>query len=196
MVEDNRHPHGADAQPPGPTTPGSTQPPDTGDVHPPPGGLLHASIRTEKSDASFGWVLGLIIGAMCFVALVQWAILRFYNDYEAYQAKIKASRYPLATTPSTGLPPEPRLEQVNRMAEIESPNVFLREASKESVLRGYGATQEKGYVHIPIDRAMDYLADKLPAREEQPAAEQRKRQDGLVDYGASNSGRMFRGKTP
>jgi hypothetical protein len=43
---------------------------------------------------------------------------------------------------------------------------------------------------------MDFLAGKLPARKEKLTAEQARRQNGLVNAGASNSGRMFRGEQP
>ena len=87
------------------------------------------------------------------------------------------------------------MEQINRMEKIEKGNVYLREETKEAKLANYGPVGD-GYVHIPIDRAMDLLADKLAARPEQPSEEQAKRQNGLVDAGEPNSGRMFRGPQP
>jgi len=158
----------------------------------PPGGLLHAEVRHEHSDASFRWILGIIIGAMVFAAIVHAVVLRFFYSYQDYQDVIKRSNYPLASTHAESLPPEPRLEQVNRMAGIEKGNVYLREEGKEARLHSYGSTEED-YVHIPIDRAMDFLAGKLPARTNQPTTDQARRQNGLVDAGESNSGRMFRG---
>jgi hypothetical protein len=50
---------------------------------------------------------------------------------------------------------------------------------------------DKGVVRIPIGRAMALL--KLSVRQEPPAGQQR-RDNGLVDAGESNSGRMFREK--
>jgi hypothetical protein len=50
---------------------------------------------------------------------------------------------------------------------------------------------EHGFIRIPIRRAMDLLANKLPARQEPPVS-QRRKANGLVDAGESNSGRMFR----
>ena len=93
----------------------------------------------------------------------------------------------------TSLPPEPRLEQINRLEKDKVSNTFAREKEKEDFLHSYGQTPEKGYVHVPIERAMDLLAGKLPARKEQPKDKQSLRENGLLDGGAPNSGQMFRG---
>lgn len=52
---------------------------------------------------------------------------------------------------------------------------------------------ENGFVRIPIEQAMAWVVrtDKLPARQQPPASERRK-ENGLLDAGESNSGRMFR----
>jgi len=177
MDEQNRNPDASGVAPPAPAVP------------------EHPSVRYETRDASFRWIIGLIVGAMIFAAVAHYAVLRFFRSYDAYQATIKASHYPMAGAPSTRLPPEPRLEQLDRLAGVESGNVALRQEAKESVLHSYGSVSD-GFVHIPIDRAMDLLADKLPARAEGPGEDQAKRQNGLVNDGESNSGRLLRGKTP
>ncbi len=168
------------------------RPPDATPDEPPPGRLLHPSVRSEHSDARFGWIFGLLLAAMFLAFVVHTAVWRFFLNYRSSEAAIKASRYPLAPTAVAPLPANPRLEQINRLAENERGNVYLREVSKDIALQNYGDAGN-GYVHIPIDRAMDYLADKLPVRAQQPSAEQARRQNGLVDAGESNSGRMFRG---
>ncbi len=56
-------------------------------------------------------------------------------------------------------------------------------------------TSEKGYVQIPIDRAMELVVPRLKVR--QPTAGPGATKDrGLVDGGESNSGRMLRGTSP
>jgi hypothetical protein len=181
MVEENRQ-HG----PPDHPEEGNYQP---------PGGLEHASVNYEHSDVNFRWILGLLIGAMIFAAVVHYVILRFYYDYAGYEASIKQSQYPLATD-NGRLPREPRLEQLNRLADVEKGNVYLRQEAKEEVLHSYGpvAGQEE-YVHVPIEQAMDYLAqkDRLPAR---PGKESDRKGNGLVDGGAPNSGRLLREEVP
>ncbi len=174
--------------------PGPPDRPEEGNHHP-TGGLEHASVSYEHSDANFRWIIGLILGAMVFAAVVHYVILRFYYDYAGYEANIKRSQYPLATD-NGRLPREPRLEQVNRLANIEKGNVYLREEVKEEVLHSYGSLPgEEGYVRVPIERAMDFLAEgnRLPARRQ---AERGKKQNGLVDGGQPNSGHLLREEAP
>jgi hypothetical protein len=161
------------------------------EVHQSNGQPEHPEVQYERTDANFRAILFIILGTMALAALIQAAVLAFFYDYRDYQAEIKKSPYPLAPTPSTALPAEPRLEQVDRLAGVETPDVYQRMESKEKVLNSYGDTPEKGFVHIPIERAMKLLENKLPARPA-PQAEQVEKSSGLVDAGESNSGRMFR----
>jgi hypothetical protein len=164
------------------------------EIHYPDGRIEHPAVRYEHRDASFRGVALVLIGLMCVASFHFYMVLWFYHRYAGYEAAIKRSPFPLAAEPSEQLPRSPRLEQVDRLANIKSPDVSLREGVREQVLQSYGATSEKGFVHIPIDRAMELLANKLPARKGQPAKPPR--DNGLVDSGASNSGRMFRKEGP
>ena len=162
---------------------------------PPPGIPEHPEVRHERSDASFGWILGLLIGGIVLAALIHFVLLRCLRDYENYQATIKRSAFPLAATPREGLPAEPRLEQLDRLAQVETLNVYVRQASKEEQLHRYGPTPEEGFIHVPIERAMTFLGEqnKFPVRKGAPPGDPR-RENGLLDAGDSNSGRLFRGK--
>jgi hypothetical protein len=163
------------------------------DETPHPDGLLeHPSVRYEKTDANFRWILGLIIAAAILGAIMFYVIWQFLAGYREYQAEIKKSPFPLDPRPSTALPPEPRLEQLDRARGIERSNVYEREKTKEEILAGVGPTDEKGFVHIPIDRAMKHLAGKLKARQKPPAGVGN-RDNGLVGGGQPNSGRKLRG---
>ncbi len=159
------------------------------EMHRPDGRVSHPDIRMEHSDVNFRWILGLILGAMAFAALVHYLILVFFLNYREYESAIKQSPFPQAPGPSDVLPREPRLEQLDRVAGIEKPNVYERQATREEVLNRYGLTNEEGYAHIAIQEAMKMLENKLPARAT-PAGQQR--DSGLVDAGESNSGRTFR----
>jgi hypothetical protein len=195
MVEPNHlpEPNAPRPEPAPPADPPGA--PEVRDGPAPTGELLHSEVRYDRSDASFWWVFGVVVAGAIVLGVFTYVIHRFFHDYAAYQAEIKKSPYTLAPEPATSLPPEPRLEQLNRLEEVRRSDVYIREESKEKVLASYGPAGS-GYVHIPIDRAMDRLAGKLPVRDQQPSEEQARRQNGLVDAGASNSGRMFRGKEP
>jgi hypothetical protein len=161
------------------------------EIHHPDGRIEHPSVRYERTDASFGCILSILIAALIFGIVAFAGVRLFFDEYRNYQAEIKKSPYPLAPEPSTALPREPRLEQIDRLAEVETPNVHEREAAKEKILNSYGATQESGFVHVPIERAMSLLADKLPVRAK-PPANQTEHSNGLIDAGESNAGRVFR----
>jgi hypothetical protein len=155
-------------------------------------GLLeHPQVRYERSDVQPRGVLIVMLAALFIGVLAFLGVWYFYQRFNAYESAIKQSPYPLATQPSTQLPAEPRLEQVDRLAGVETPNVFLREQSKEAILHSAGPTADKGFAHIPIERAMQMVADELPVR---PQKKERGpvKDNGLLDSGAPNSGRLFR----
>jgi hypothetical protein len=156
----------------------------------------HPSVRHEPSDANFGWIM-VILSIALFVGLIAYLLLwGFLVDYRTYQDSIKKSPYPLAPNQSTALPPQPRLEELERATYSDAENVFRRQEVRETTLNEYGRTGEKNFVRIPIEQAMRSLAGKgLPAREVPSSdewKEQKRRSSGLVNGGESSSGRMFR----
>src|SRR5689334_6160633 len=106
------------------------------------GQLRHPSVHHEPTDASFRGVLIVLFGVMVFAALAFYGLLVYLRGYGEYQASRKKSPFPLAPGPSTTLPSEPRLEQLDRLAGVETPNVYERESSKLDLLNGYGPTAE------------------------------------------------------
>jgi hypothetical protein len=161
------------------------------EIRHPDGRVEHPLIRFEHSDANFAPILLILIVVMGIATIHFASVWWFFKRYQGYQAAIKRSSFPLRPGPSDQLPAEPRLEPVDRMAAIEKGNVYVIEARRERVLNSYGSL-EPGYIHIPIRRAMDLLADKLPARAKPPGNAQK--ENGLLDGGEPNSGRMFRGE--
>jgi hypothetical protein len=109
-------------------------------------------------------------------------------------AEERKSRFPLAQSPSEDLPPPPRVEQLDRLEGYRRSNVARREGINLEELSRYGQTDEKGFVQVPIDQAIRHLAGRLPARKEQ--AEREPRDNGLVDGGEPNSGRLFNRRKP
>jgi hypothetical protein len=156
----------------------------------------HPSVRHERTDANFRWILGLVIAAAVLGLVVFGVVWLLFREEHNRLAEARKSSFPLAPRPSTALPPEPRLEQLDRLSEIERSNVYVRQKAKEEILASYGATDEKGFVRIPIEQAMKVLATtkKLPVREEK--AGPRRRDNGLVGGGEPNSGRLFNRRKP
>ncbi len=156
----------------------------------------HPSVRYEPKDANFRWIIGLILAAITFGVFLQFTVWDFFRGERDRLADTRRSKYPLAPRPSTALPPEPRLEQLDRLRGDEVVNVYVRQELKLDRLSRYGQADEKWYVHIPIDRAMEVLGTgkQLPARSEQAGG--KPRDLGLVDGGEPNSGRMFNRRKP
>jgi len=170
------------------------RPPDTHEaVGRPDGQLEHRTVQYERTDASHRWIIGLFGAAVVLGVLILGGVWLFFARYREYQGEVKKSPFPLAPTlapaPSPTSPPEPRLEELDRLSGLKTPTAAHVVAMREAALNSYGPAEE-GFVHIPIDRAMQFLEDKLPVRAEAP--EDRGKGNGLVDAGEPNSGRMLR----
>ncbi len=156
----------------------------------------HPTVRHERTDANFRWILGLVIAAAVLGLILHAVVWLIFRDERDRLAEVRQSSFPLAPKPSTALPPEPRLEQLDRLSEIERANVYARQKAKEEVLASYGNTDEKGFVHIPVGQAMKLLAttNKLPARQVNVLPPPR--DNGLVSAGEPNSGRLLNRRKP
>lgn len=164
------------------------------EIRHPDGRIEHPQVRHEKRDVPFHWLLILFL-VLCAVGAVQFVLIRsYFHTQEHNQSVRKASPYPLAPRPSGRLPEGPRLEQIDRLAGIESANVHDREMASQRILSTYGHTPDKGFIRIPIWRAMHEVLHELPVRKQQPSA-QPPQDDGLLFFGDPNSGRVFR-ETP
>ncbi len=149
----------------------------------------------EASDVRFRAVLiGVVVVVLLGAGQFYWVWL-FFRDTER-QANESRQADGEVTTHELILPPEPRLEQLDRVAGIETSEVRAIEAPKERLLSTYGATDETGFIHIPIQRAMDLALDQLPVRKQPPSRDGLVKDRGLLDSGESNSGRLFREETP
>jgi hypothetical protein len=171
----------------------------------PDGRIEQPQVKYEKTDASFGAIVAIILGALVFAAFVHYVILLFFFDIHKHEAQRKESSHPQAPTAEQlfkTLPRQPVLEEVDRRAGIQSNDNYKRQVKRELRLDSYGTTEEQGFVHIPIDRAIELMGQEgqrlksrpppTSAEEKKRYEEQRRRSGGLVDYGESNSGRMFR----
>jgi hypothetical protein len=178
----------------GPSPPWYPREREPEEIHHEDGSIEHPSVRYERTDVRFRGVFFLLVLTAVFASLHYFSVWEFFWIEQHDLDRLKKSPYALAPAPNMSLPAEPRLEQLDRLGKIENENVYLIEASKERQLDRYGPTEETGYIHVPIDRAMKFVVDKLPVRKEQPPGQSK--DQGLVDSGESNSGRMLRGGKP
>lgn len=156
----------------------------------PPAGPQHPEVHYERTDVRLRGVLVVIAGIACLASFHYWIVWWWFNRYNASESAMKRSPYPLAPAPSAKLPAEPRLEELERIANIQKEDVYVREKAKETILNGLGPTDETGFVHIPIKRAMQMVAGKLPAGPAPPPGPVK--DNGLLDHGEPNSGRLYR----
>ena len=107
------------------------------------------------------WFAGILAAVAVVIYVAVWWQFRTYRDG---QARDKASAFPLAAGRDK-LPPEPRLEPINRLEGVPDTQFDERLAAREAKLHRYGwVDKEKGIAHIPIEEAMRLLENQLPAR--------------------------------
>lgn len=147
-------------------------------------------VRYEPRDVRFGWIVALIALACIIASAHYYAVLKFYGWQERAWQSQRSSPYPLVSQPSSQLPRQPRLEQIDRLENIWKEDVYLRQAAQEAALAHYGPAEEKGFVRIPIQRAIEAVAGKLPVK----PASLPPQAGGLLDGGEPNSGRCYREK--
>jgi hypothetical protein len=166
-------------------------PPGPEEVRDADGRLVRPSVQRETTDISFWGILIGVLLAAGFAALHMYLILSFFRLQLAEQRTYVATPYGRQRSPAPSLPPSPRIEQIDRMENIDTSSMYLREKAREEVLHRFGPTSEQGFVHIPIEQAIRQAANQLPARPAPPS--ETRKSAGLVDWGESNSGRLFRG---
>jgi hypothetical protein len=158
------------------------------------GRIEHPAVRYERRDIAFRGLLAVLVASVCVIAGVFYVVWHLYWSEAAMQAEAGRSPYPLAPAPSTKLSREPRLEQVDHQEHAGGADFFPRQAAKEKLLQTYGPTEDKGFVRIPIAEAMKSLAGQRPVAGRPPQSQHK--QDGLLDAGEPNSGRVYRGESP
>lgn len=154
----------------------------------PDGRLRNPEVRREHSDASLKWILGIIGGSIVALAVILFGLRVLFNGWQNRLSADRQSQFSLAPGPAASPPREPRLEQIDRLKGIDPHMIQMNQQFEQ--LNRYGPSEDKGFVQVPIDRAIELLQGKLPARQE-PSAKESRRSEGLIDAGEPNSGRLF-----
>jgi len=116
--------------------------------------------RHEAQDVNI-WAIGKVgIGLAVTTILSLFLVLGVFRYLEQQDRASQTPRPPGVEVPQQTLPPEPRL------IENEPENLKEYRASEDQVLGAYSwADPQHTHVRIPIDKAIDQLAQKgLPAR--------------------------------
>lgn len=122
----------------------------------------HGAYETTDADVPtlYKWAIAMFVVIFGAMGLM-WAL------HAALETPpVKMDHEPTAMEMERTLPPKPRL-QVNQQLDLRQ----LRE-TEDKQLHSYGWVQKQaGTVHIPIDRAMDIIAERgLPATKTPPPA--------------------------
>jgi hypothetical protein len=117
---------------------------------------LHSPRDHERTDVSIRVVLifgaVMIVSTVLIVLIVAWLYGFLERDQ---QAAFPPTLFTSPVSPPQELPPAPRLQV--------SPRIDLQQfrAEEDARLNGYGWTdRQNSLVHIPIDRAMDLIAQQ------------------------------------
>jgi hypothetical protein len=106
----------------------------------------------ERSDATFKTIAWLAGGLVVCVTLVAFAMKLLFAALDPIDADTNRAAHPLAIESA---PPPPNLQA---QPQLELAEFRLRQAK---ILSSYGwVDREAGIVRIPIDRAMDLVAER------------------------------------
>jgi hypothetical protein len=121
----------------------------------------------ETTDAEARPILNFLLFLTVFSVIVAVLMVVFYNYLERREAAEKTARYPMAAGRDRPLPPPPRLQNYP-FDDIKD----LRRSEERLLQRYQWVDQSSGVVRIPIDRAMDLVAERgLPHRTAKPGPE-------------------------
>jgi hypothetical protein len=129
----------------------------------------------EREDLSPGGVFYFMAGLAIVGIVIYFIVVGMYRFLDRYEREHQAVVSPLVTSPpytrvvgpqSTEAFPQPRLE-VNERTQLR--DIIQKQ---DETLATYGwVDKEKGTVRIPIDRAIDLIAERgLPVRQENPTS--------------------------
>jgi len=145
----------------------------------------------EKTDIrSSAFIAFLAVAAIGIGLGVIGARVWFHQELRQWQHRNSAE----SPSPKTKLPTEPRLEPLEPQSAKSSAAFVLLQREQEATLRGYGQTADEGFVHVPIDKAIEHLAKDLQSDQRPEALGTKSR--GLLTGGEANSGRVFSEATP
>jgi hypothetical protein len=143
-----------------------------------------AEVRWERRDVGF-WPVAVFVAVSVALGAghlaLNWSFFKAEKPTVTEQELVTIER-------RARLPVQPRLEQLKRTADIATDRGTLM-ASDLVRLTEFGDTDDEGFVHIPIEVAIEQVVTRLPVR---ASAEEDYRAEGLVTGGESNSGRVFR----
>ena len=123
----------------------------------------HPLVHVERTDVSYRGVMWVLLASIPLAVVIHVGVFWYFRAAHEKLADDRRSTFPLAPAPVMALPRKPRLEQLDRLSGSEQ-DTLLRDANQRAALNSYAPGDAPGFVRVPIERAMQRLADKLPAR--------------------------------
>jgi hypothetical protein len=129
--------------------------------------MRNAAVGYETSDASVRGVVWFLFILTVAGVLIHLVLAGMYKHFAGPNVSLYEHRPTLETYSKQPQPPGPRLQH----DPVADKNLLFDQ--QEQRLNSYGWTDEKaGTAHIPIDRAMDLVAQRgIPARPPQSASQ-------------------------
>lgn len=137
--------------------------------------LRHPETEFEREDLSAGGILGFLAGLAITGFVIHIILVGMYAYLDTYQKTHQNQGSPLVKTTNEDMR-QPTPESANkfplpRLETNERSQLYDFRRKEEETLNTYGSDPKTGVVHIPIDRAMQLLAQRgLPTTPQSPAA--------------------------
>jgi hypothetical protein len=124
-----------------------------------------AGVGHEERDVSFAPLVRGMIGLVALIVFSGVIVFFVFGLLAEHAAKTSPPANPLAQSFGRQVPPEPRL-QPDPLQDLRALH-----AQEDAVMNSYGWVDRKaGVVRIPVQRAMELLAQRgLPVRPQPPA---------------------------
>jgi hypothetical protein len=124
--------------------------------------MRNQGVRFEREDLTTKNVVAFLVGLAVFCLVVHFALKisfgfadRYYTTHEkSAPLAVRPEDPHLATQSDVDRFPQPRLETDERT------EIFPFRESEEKQLNSYGTDSKTGAMHIPIDRAMQLVAQR------------------------------------
>ncbi len=124
--------------------------------------MHNQGVGFEREDLTTKSVVAFLVGLAVFVLVVHFVLKvsfvyadRYYTAHEKAEPLTVRPQDPHLVTPSDVEKfPQPRLETDERV------EIFPFRESEEKQLNSYGTDAKTGAIHIPIDRAMELVAQR------------------------------------
>ncbi len=124
-------------------------------------------VSWERKDVDIVQITGFGIGLLVAFLVSVFAMWGLFEYFKVRENNLEPANQPSMMTQKQLLPPEPRL-QAEPVLELNK-----MRANEDMLLNSYGwVDSAKGTVHIPIDQAIDMVAQKgLPVKVSQAGAD-------------------------